>query len=68
MIAVEINRAGADTAGYEMDIDYVLDQGNSYSRHVVQMYDSIKKLPELARFRRFAGLQHGFRGSRAPGR
>lgn len=48
MMAVEINRASAANQGYTADIDYVLDDGNRFKKHIVQMYDSIEKAPELA--------------------
>jgi hypothetical protein len=51
MMAVEINRAIALREGYAGNIDYVLDAGNRYRRHVVQLHNSIRTLPELAEFK-----------------
>ena len=48
MMAVEVNRGSAVHAQYEQTIDYVLDDGNQFKTQVDQMYQSIRKLPELA--------------------
>ncbi len=50
MMAVEINRATAARQGYTASIDYVLDDGNRFKHHIVQMHNSIRTLPELAQF------------------
>src|SRR5713101_1774792 len=51
MMAVELNRASAAREGYSADIDYVLDDGNRFKQHIIQMYDSIRRMPELAEYR-----------------
>jgi hypothetical protein len=48
MMAVEINRGSAAGQHYEGVIDYVLDDGNRFKRHVGQMHKSIRALPALA--------------------
>ena len=48
MMAVEINRASAARQNYNGEIDYVLDDGNRFKRHIVQMHDVIGRLPEPA--------------------
>lgn len=58
MMAVEINRATAERQGFQSIIDYVVDDGNRYKKHVQQTHTSIHTVPELSDFK-VGGLSFG---------
>ncbi len=47
MMAVEVNRGSAAHQGYDGEIDYVVDDGNRFKRHMTRMHRVIKQLPDL---------------------
>jgi hypothetical protein len=51
MMAVEVNRAKSEREGSRSVIDYVLDDGNQYKKHILQFHDAIHKNSDLAEFR-----------------